>query len=154
MYHCWTSLHFLTSWNVFDFCEWFQKKWVLFKLQEGKPLASKKPSESFPIEFCSKHMQWGFQSHNREFVKHEQGYQWGQHDGTNKVVLVTLLFKLKKEYTFLPFYVCISELRMGGYLLKTYFLNMQFKKSSGGTVLNFPGNRHSRYLTNVTENII
>ena len=60
--------------NFFDFCDWFQKKWVLFKIQEGKPLASKSLGR-FPIEFCSKHIQWGFQSHNRQLVKHERGYQ-------------------------------------------------------------------------------
>ena len=66
------------------------------------------------------------------------------------------IVKLKKKYTFLPFYVWISEFRMGGYFLKTFFLNRQFKKSSQGTVLNFHVNRHSysRYLTNVTENTI
>ena len=52
------------------------------------------------------------------------------------------IVKLKKKYTFLPFYVWISEFRMGGYFLKTCFLNRQFKKSSQGTVLNFHGNRH------------
>ena len=38
------------------------------------------------------------------------------------------IVKLKKKYTFLPFYVWISEFRMGGYFLKTCFLNRQFKK--------------------------
>ena len=52
------------------------------------------------------------------------------------------IVKLKKEYTFLPFYVWISEFRMEGYFLKTCFLNRQFKKSSEGTVLNFHGIRH------------
>ena len=51
------------------------------------------------------------------------------------------IVKLKKEYSFLPFYVWISEFRMGGYLLNTCFLNWQFKKPSQGTVLNFHGNR-------------
>ena len=51
------------------------------------------------------------------------------------------IVKLKKKYTFLPFYVWISEFRKGGYFLKTFFLNRQFKKSSQGTVLNFHGNR-------------
>ena len=49
---------------------------------------------------------------------------------------------LKKKYTFLPFYLWINEFRMGGYFLKTCFLNRQFKKSSQGTVLNIHGNRH------------
>ena len=40
--------------NVFDFCDWFQKKEVLFEIQEGKPLPSKSLGH-FPIEFCSKH---------------------------------------------------------------------------------------------------
>ena len=51
------------------------------------------------------------------------------------------IVKLKEEYTFLPFYVWISEFRLGGYFLKPCFLNRQFKKSSQGTVLNFHGNR-------------
>ena len=52
------------------------------------------------------------------------------------------IVKLKKKYTFLSFYVWISEFRMGGYFLKTFFIKSQFKKSSQGTVLNFHGNRH------------
>ena len=76
--------------NFFDFCGWFQKQWVLFKTQVGKPLASKSLGR-FPIEFLSKHIQWGFQSHNRQFVKQEQGYQSRQQNGTNEVVLVTFL---------------------------------------------------------------
>ena len=52
------------------------------------------------------------------------------------------IVKLKKEYSFLPFYVWISEFRMGGYSLKTCLLNRQFKTSSLGTVLNFHGNKH------------
>ena len=52
------------------------------------------------------------------------------------------IVKLKKEYTFLPFYVSISEFRIGGYFLKTCFLNRQLKNSSQGTVLFFHGNRH------------
>ena len=51
------------------------------------------------------------------------------------------IVKLKKKYTFLPFYVWISEFRMGGYFLKTFFLNMQLKKSSEGTTLNVYGTR-------------
>ena len=51
------------------------------------------------------------------------------------------IVKLKKKYTFLPFYVWISEFRMGGYFLKTFFLNMQLKKSSEGTALNVYGTR-------------
>ena len=50
--------------------------------------------------------------------------------------------KLKKKYTFLPFYVWISKFRMGDYFLKTCFVNRQFKKSSKGTVLNFHGTRY------------
>ena len=49
------------------------------------------------------------------------------------------IVKLKKKYTFLPFYVLISEFRMGGYFLKTCFLNRQIKKSPEGTILNFHG---------------
>ena len=52
------------------------------------------------------------------------------------------IVKLKKEYIFLPFYVWISEFRMAGFFLKTYFLNRQFKKSSQRTALTFHGNRH------------
>ena len=52
------------------------------------------------------------------------------------------IVKLKKKYTFLPFYIWIGESRMGGYFLKTFFLNRQFKKFSEGTVLNFHGIRH------------
>ena len=37
------------------------------------------------------------------------------------------IVKLKKKYTFSPFYVWISEFWMGGYFLKTCFLNRQFK---------------------------
>ena len=33
------------------------------------------------------------------------------------------IVKLKKQYTFLPFYVWLSEFRMGGNFLKTCFLN-------------------------------
>ena len=130
---CWTPPLFLTSWNLYDFCDWFQKKWVLFKIQEGKPLASKSLGH-FPIELCSKHIQWGFQCHSRQFVKHERGYRWGRSGD--------FIVKLKKKYTFLSFYVRINEFRMGGYFMKICFLNRQFKKSSQGTVLNFHGNRH------------
>ena len=96
----------------------------------------------FPIEFCFKHIQWGFQSHNRQFVIHERGLQlktteWHQRGRSGDFIV-----KLKKKYTFLPFYVWISEFRMGGYFLKTCCLNRQFKKSSEGTVLNFHGTRH------------
>ena len=52
------------------------------------------------------------------------------------------IVKSKKEYTFLPFYVRISEFRMGGYFLKTCFLSRQLKNYSQGTVLFFHGNRH------------
>ena len=52
------------------------------------------------------------------------------------------IVKLKKENTFSPFYVWISEFQMRGYFLKTCFLNRQFKKSPQETVLNFHGNRH------------
>ena len=38
------------------------------------------------------------------------------------------IVKWKKKYTFLQFYVWISEFRMGGYFLKTCFLKRQFKK--------------------------
>ena len=72
--------------NFFCFCDWFQKMWVLFKIQEGKSLASKSWG-CFPIKFCSKNIQSGFQSHNRQFLKHEQVYQSRQQDGA----LVTLL---------------------------------------------------------------
>ena len=37
------------------------------------------------------------------------------------------LVKLKKEYTFLSFYVWISEFRMRGYFLEACFLNRSFK---------------------------
>ena len=37
------------------------------------------------------------------------------------------LVKLKKEYTFLPFYVWISEFRMRGYFLEVCFLGRSFK---------------------------
>ena len=50
-----------------------------------------------------------------------------------------LYCQLEKKYTFLPFYVWISEFRMRDNFLKTCFLNTQFKKSSEGTVLNFHG---------------
>ena len=53
------------------------------------------------------------------------------------------IVKLKKKYIFLPFYIWISEFQMGGYFLKTCFLNRQFKNSSEGTALNFHGIRHS-----------
>ena len=36
-------------------------KWVLFKMQQRKPLASKS-LRRFSIEFCFKHIQWSFQS--------------------------------------------------------------------------------------------
>ena len=52
------------------------------------------------------------------------------------------IVKMRKEYSFSPFYVWISEFRMAGYFLKTCFLNRQFGKSSQETVLNFHGNRH------------
>ena len=52
------------------------------------------------------------------------------------------IVKLKKKYTFIPFYVWINEFQMGGYFLKTCFLNGQFKKFSEGTVLNFHGTEH------------
>ena len=51
------------------------------------------------------------------------------------------IVRLKKEYTFLPFYVWIREFRMGGYFLKSCFINTQFKKSSQRTLVNFHGNR-------------
>ena len=47
------------------------------------------------------------------------------------------IVKLKKKYTFLPFYVWISQFRMRSYFLKTCFLNRQFKKSLKGIVLSF-----------------
>ena len=62
--------------------------------------------------------------------------EWHQQGRSGDIIV-----KLKEEYTFLPFYVWISEFRLGGYFLKPYFLNRQFKKSSQGTVLNFHGNR-------------
>ena len=52
------------------------------------------------------------------------------------------IVKLKKKYNFLPFHVCISKFRIGGYFLKTCCLNRQFKKSSEGTVLNSHGTRY------------
>ena len=101
IYHlvCWTSSLFLTSLNFFDFCDWFQKKWALFNIQKGKSLASKSLGR-FPVEFCSRHIQWGFQNHNRQLVKHERDYQWIQQNGTNRVVLVTLLSTWKKIHLF------------------------------------------------------
>ena len=53
------------------------------------------------------------------------------------------IVKLKKKNIFLPFCIWISEFQMGGYFLKTCFLNRQFKNSSEGTALNFHGIRHS-----------
>ena len=59
--------------------------------------------------------------------------EWHQRDRSGDFIV-----KLNKKYTFLPFYhVWISEFRMGGYFLKTCFLNRQFKKSSEGAVWNF-----------------
>ena len=55
---------------------------------------------------------------------------------------VDFIVKLKKNCTFLPICVWISEFRLGSYFLKTCFLNKHFKKSSQETVLNFHGNRH------------
>ena len=52
------------------------------------------------------------------------------------------IVNLKKKYTFLQFYVWISEFRMRATFLKTYFLNRQFKKSAEGTALTFHGTRH------------
>ena len=63
-------------------------------------------------------------------------------NGTQRGRSGDIVVKLKKKYTFLPFYVWISECRMGGYSLKTCFLNRQFKESSQGTVLNFHGSRN------------
>ena len=113
MYHfvCWRSpllLKFFLSWNFFDFCDWFQKKWILFKIQERKPLASKSLG-CFPIELCPKHIQWCFQSHNKQLVKHERGYQLSQLNGTSEVVLEFLLLNWRKntssEGTVLNFHV-------------------------------------------------
>ena len=64
--------------------------------------------------------------------------EWHQRGGSCDFIV-----KLKKKYTFIPFYVWISEFQMGGYFLKTCFLNRQFKNSSEGTALNFHGIRHS-----------
>ena len=70
------------------------------------------------------------------------------------------IVKLRKKYTFLPFYIWISEFCMGDYFLKTCFLNRQFKKSPQGTVLNFHGNRRrvtpdiwSTYLEILLKNL-
>ena len=49
---------FLTLWDFFYFRDRPQKKWVLFKMQQGKPLASNY-LERFPIEKWFKHMGWG-----------------------------------------------------------------------------------------------
>ena len=67
------------------------------------------------------------------------------------------IVKLKKKHTFLPFYVWISEFQMGGYFLKTCFLNRQFKKIFRMNCIELSWNyiqNYSRYLANVTENII
>ena len=67
------------------------------------------------------------------------------------------IVKLKKKHTFLPFHVWISEFQMGGYFLKTYFLNRQFKKIFRRNCIELSWNyiqNYSRYLANVTENII
>ena len=50
--------------------------------------------------------------------------EWHQQDRSGDFIV-----KLKKGYTFLPFYVWISEFQMRGYFFKTCFLNRQFKKS-------------------------
>ena len=71
--------------------------------KSGYYLRYKKSLGCFPIEFCSKHIQLGFQSHNSQFVKHEQGYQWRQQNGTNKIVLVTLLLNWRKDTPFYHF---------------------------------------------------
>ena len=63
-------------------------------------------------------------------------------EGHQRACSGNFIVKLKKKYKFLALYVWISEFRMGGYFLKTCFLNRQFKKFSQGTVLNFHGNRH------------
>ena len=56
---------FLRWWHFFYYCDQLQKKWVLFKMQQGKPLALKY-LRRFPIDICAKHTQWGFQVNNRQ----------------------------------------------------------------------------------------
>ena len=48
--------HFCWYYEIFLFSVTGFKKWVLFKIQDGKPLASKSLGR-FPIEFCSKHIE-------------------------------------------------------------------------------------------------
>ena len=47
--------------NFLYFCDHFLKKWVLFKMQQGKAPASKSFGR-FPIEFCSKRIHQGLPS--------------------------------------------------------------------------------------------
>ena len=76
------------------------------------------------LESCALNMYSGvFRVNNKQFVKHERGYQWRQRNGTNEVVLVTLLLNSRKITHFLLFNVWISEFPMGGYFFKTCFLN-------------------------------
>ena len=63
-----TSPVFLTSLIFFDLGNQFQKKWVLFKMQLGKLLASMHLG-CFPIEICSKQIQWGLQSQQQKQMK-------------------------------------------------------------------------------------
>ena len=47
--------------KFFDFLDRFLKKWVIFKMQQGKPPASNSLG-LFPIEFYSKYIQCGLPS--------------------------------------------------------------------------------------------
>ena len=76
---------FLTSWNFFDFR--YPVEYYLKCNKESHSLQSQR----FPIEFCPKHIHWCLKVNNRQFIKHDRSYQWRQENGTNEVVLVTLL---------------------------------------------------------------
>ena len=53
---------------------------------------------------------------------------WQQRGRSSDFIEKNIQLKLKKINTLL-FYICISELRIGGYFLKTCFLIMELKKS-------------------------
>ena len=74
---------FLASWNFF----YFRYPVGYYLRKESHCLQSQR----FPIEFCPKHIHWCLKVNNKQFIKHDRSYQWGQENGTNEVVLVILL---------------------------------------------------------------
>ena len=89
-------------------------------MQQGNSLASKSLGR-FPIDFCSKHIQWGLQSQQyaicKAWLEPPMNAEWHQ-QGRSGDFIAEL-----KNMCFLLFCVWINEFRMRDYFLKTCFLN-------------------------------